>query len=474
MITVAKDIKQHSRHVSNLEELKTIAVRYATVKDYVFLRYSGINSIVLLDRYKKDIRDEWMKTDFADQWKLPARYWKLALDEAVSNIKTEWSNTKNRVNDAVRSNPNLTEDEKKFIYYVLKSNSILQAILTHKNFKKIEKLSCLTIRERYICNLIRRYIRRYKGAIAYSKRKKSFMIDAPMYKYKVVNGENIIEITGLNRGKRIDIILRDKNVHSGNLRLVIGDDDTVVIHRHKKVAVKINNNTESILGVDKGYTDLFAASSGNFYGSRLSEFLTKETERLNYVNAKRNKIWALIEKYEKLGNEEKAERIRNNNFGKVKYNGQKRRFDEKVKSYINREINVMYDVEKPTEIVLEKLDFYSWVKKLSKKIKRSLSRWIKGYIQERLEYKASLMQIKVTMVNPAYTSQVCHKCGSFGKRDGKKFSCPDCGAMDADYNASVNIKNRKSDSEITLYTKHKTVEEILKNRHSLRLNQNLV
>ena len=111
----------------------------------------------------------------------------------------------------------------------------------------------------------------------------------------------------------------------------------------------------------------------------------------------------------------------------------------------------MFDIEKPTEIIAENLNFQSWSKKFPKGIKRKLSRWIKGYIQERLDYIASLRQIKITMVNPAYTSQFCHICGGFGKRNGKIFTCRTCGSVDADYNAAGNIKSRKNDTEITLY-----------------------
>ena len=301
MKTVAKDIKQHSRQISNLDEIKTIAVKYSTVKDYVFSRYSGINSLVLLDNYKKDIRDVWVKTGFAEQWKLPARYWKLALDEAIRNIKAEWSNTKNRIKVAVRGNNNLTEDERSFVYYVLKANLILQSILTHKSFVKPEKISSLEIRKKYVFNLIRRYVRRYKGAIPYSKRKRSFMIDAPMYKYKTVDNRNVIGITGLAKGKRVDVVLKDKNIHSGNLRIVVEDDDSITIHRLKNVVAKENTNVENIIGVDKGYTDLFAVSSKNYYGRMLNDFLTKETERLNSVNVKRNRVWSLIDKHGKAG-----------------------------------------------------------------------------------------------------------------------------------------------------------------------------
>jgi hypothetical protein len=74
------------------------------------------------------------------------------------------------------------------------------------------------------------------------------------------------------------------------------------------------------------------------------------------------------------------------------------------------------------------------------------------------------------MINPAYTSQFCHSCGAFGKRTGKIFTCKTCGTMDADYNAACNIKDRKSDIEIMLYTTCDKVKEILLNRYRLSLN----
>jgi transposase len=341
--------------------------------------------------------------------------------------------------------------------------------LTHKSFVIPEKIAKLSIREKYVYSLIRRYIRKYKGSIPVSRKKRSFMIDAPMYKYKAVGKENVIEVTGLKKNKRIDIVLRDKNIHRGNLRIVIENDDLIVIHRLKKVEVEENTNPEYVIGIDKGYTNLFAVSSGRFYGGRLSEFLTKETERLNAKNAQRNKIWALMQKYIEEGNLEKSDIIRKNNFGRIKYNRQKNKFDATAKSYINHETKVMLDTEKPTELALENLNFQSWVKKLPKGIKRKLSRWIKGYIQKRLEYIASLRQVKITMVNPAYTSQVCHCCGSFGVRSGKTFTCLNCGTMDADYNASCNILSRRNDTEITEYTPYKEVKELLLNRYNLSL-----
>lgn len=464
METVVKNIKQHSFKVDNIEELKTIAKLYTTVKNYVYSRYSGINSLLLLQGYKKNIRDIWVKTDFASGWKLPARYWKMALDETISNIKTEWSNTKLRVKKAVLQNPNITDDEKHFILYVLKANMLLHSILTYKAFEMPDIIKGLDIREKYMFNLIRRYIRKYKGSIPYSHKSSSFMIDADMYEYRTKDGKLFIYIQGLKRGLRIEAGLKDQNYHSGNLRIVL-KCNSIEIHKAKYIQVKKDEKAkEKIIGIDKGYRSMIATSENGFYGSKLNEILSKETERLNGVNSQRNRYRALMKKYEDEGDIKKAENIKRFNLGKVKYNRNKNRFDAVVISYINREINRFIKEEKPTEVVIEDLTFVSWDKKFPAHVKRKLSRWIKGYIQERISYKCSLNCITETKVNAAYTSLVCHNCGKFGERKGEIFLCPSCGKMDADLNASENIKLRKYDKEINLYTPYKKVKEILINR----------
>ncbi|MBC8059243.1 MAG: hypothetical protein H7Y18_01085 [Clostridiaceae bacterium] len=50
---------------------------------------------------------------------------------------------------------------------------------------------------------------------------------------------NYIVIQGVNKGKRIDIVLKDKNFHKGNLRIII-KDDIIEIHRSKDIRVKQN------------------------------------------------------------------------------------------------------------------------------------------------------------------------------------------------------------------------------------------
>ncbi|MFQ9545301.1 MAG: RNA-guided endonuclease TnpB family protein [Clostridium sp.] len=72
-----------------------------------------------------------------------------------------------------------------------------------------------------------------------------------------------------------------------------------------------------------------------------------------------------------------------------------------------------------------------------------LSIWGYYQLREQVIYKAEREGIKVRLVNPAYTSQRCSKCGYIDKENRPSqanFECKSCGLkINADYNASQNI-----------------------------------
>lgn len=74
-----------------------------------------------------------------------------------------------------------------------------------------------------------------------------------------------------------------------------------------------------------------------------------------------------------------------------------------------------------------------------------LRNWSYYELQNLIEYKAKMANIKVQYVNPAFTSQKCNECGEFGKRDDIHFKCknPECKNFEedihADYNGARNI-----------------------------------
>lgn len=74
-----------------------------------------------------------------------------------------------------------------------------------------------------------------------------------------------------------------------------------------------------------------------------------------------------------------------------------------------------------------------------------LNQWPFSRLQEFTAYKAAAKGIQVVMVDPAYTSQRCNRCGYVdkGNRDRARFDCLRCGhSDDADHNAALNIRDR--------------------------------
>jgi len=71
--------------------------------------------------------------------------------------------------------------------------------------------------------------------------------------------------------------------------------------------------------------------------------------------------------------------------------------------------------------------------------------WPYASLQFKAGYKLAEKGIDTTVINPAYTSQECPRCGHIakGNRVGLQFRCVTCGHRgDADLTASENIRGR--------------------------------
>ena len=228
---------------------------------------------------------------------------------------------------------------------------------------------------------------------------------------------------------------------------------------------------------------MFSSSSGKEYGIVLGELLNNASEYINQKNKIRNYYHSLIRNLEQELKEnsslskkeqkrikQKIKRIKKHNLSKKAYTRQRNKDKEIIKSYVNHEIKRFILTEHPSRIVLEDLKFESTFNKKMKNFNRKMSLWIKGYIDERLNYYADIYNIQVVYVSAAYTSQFCAICGAkLTSRTGEHKeigNCPNCGEIDANINAAENIKARLYDSEITLYTPYKKIEKILIDRYS--------
>lgn len=448
---------------NNVDDLEKLGQDFMSDINYFYSRFSGIKNIDNLNFRK--IRDMILKE--LDHLNLNGHYLQRCLNTALGNIKSMWSNTFRFVKSNISFNKNLAKEEKHFLYIVIKSNSFVDYIVnTNKSFENLinskyfskwkKENSEYKIDERKIRQYLKRELRKLKSKIAYTK-KKYFKIDSTLYDFK--NGKlyimnpykkyNRFELVSVNK----DIYKSEATVHFNGNKVRIGFPISV---KQKK----LTNDKINEIGIDKGFIDLITTSNNTVYGNNFCNIVKPHIDKYLKTQKERGKYWALYHKY-KDSNPVKAENIKKNNLGYVKFNKNKNLTKETKKKFINNVINNFIKTEKPTEIIVEDL---SWDKKSNKRKYRlgfDLSSWDKGYLQERIEFKAYENNITVTAVNPAYTSQICSCCGKLGNRTGKEFKCDSCKiVLDADYNASINIKNRKVTS-ITTYMKPSEVLEKL-------------
>lgn len=127
-----------------------------------------------------------------------------------------------------------------------------------------------------------------------------------------------------------------------------------------------------------------------------------------------------------------------------------------ITTEVNRVLHRLVARRKPTELVVERLDFRSPT--LSRRMNRLVSTCGRKAIAAKLQDLKDRFGIAATEVNPAYTSQTCSRpgCGYVDKRNRPTqgtFRCRWCGhTMHADLNAAANISQRRALPGGGLYT----------------------
>ena len=448
---------------NNIEDLEKLGQDFASDINYFYSRFSGIKNINNLNF--REVRDTVLKE--LDHLNLRAHYLHRCLNTALGNIKSMWSNTFRFVKSNISANKNLTKEETHFLLIVIKITPFVDYIVnTNKSFEELLKSKYFSnwkkenpgyiIDERKIRQYLKRQIRKLKPKIPYTK-KKYFKIDSSLYNFK---NDKFYMTNPRKKGNRFKLGSVNKNTYSSEATVHFNENKVRIGFPIDVKQKKLNIDTANEMGIDKGFIDLITTANKTVYGQRFCDIVKPHIDKYLETQKERGKYWSLYHKY-KDTNPEKAENIKKNNLGYIKFNKYKNLTKETKKKFINHSINEFIKNEKPTEIIVEDL---SWDKKSNKKRYRlgfDLSSWDKGYLQERIEFKAYENSITVTKVNPAYTSQICSCCGKLGERNGKQFKCDICKiVLDADYNASINIKNRKETS-ITTYMKPSEVLEIL-------------
>ena len=466
-----RTVKIKANCSNNEEEILLIGTIQRNIKNYVWSRYSGISS--LLKQSGWTIRDELIQKDLLSK-KITKTFSRAAIEKSASAIKANWTITKKKVKKAIAQNENLTKDDKRYLYLCLKHTPTLYNIL---NYKKIDYqtdyLKDLKIDVHRLNNLLRRYIRRYKTKSHTNKT--NIIIDSKIYKFEADNKN--FSFTGKKWKSQITITLIGNIPNlKGTLELVKNQkDNQYYLHVPlDRIITKKNMTDESeILGLDVGITDLLTLSNGSVYGANSAELFYTLSD--NLVNKNRSRLFSYKRKLEqriltesnqskKAILESKLKNLEDNNLGSKKRISKISKYKSRIASHINCELNKMIKEEDIAEIIREDLNWSSKKRNVGRKQQNRFSTWSKGTLLERLSVKLAEKGIKETIVNPAYTSQVCCKCNHLGNRKGKEFKCSNCNlSIDADFNASINIKKRKFISEINIDTPYKEVKKYYEN-----------
>jgi len=440
-----------SKHtnIGKLESIRKLAKAYQSY-------YNIVASKSLHDLYKSGslpkylpVLEHFVNKNFSERYKQTCgRQVKANIDSLLSNIK-------NRITLVITSS-SLDNDTKLCLHYINKY---------HLWFHKSVKIRGTEVPEE-LMKLSRRLFKQYRGR-APKLRNIVMCLDSKVAKIeKLDNGFDYwIKLTTLN--KQHPIYLPIESYH-------YFEHATGTLKRHVQIMVRdaveyafvkesddkeliVENNENKIVGIDLGMVNLLVSSSGNQYGQALYSKLKHYDEIITGVTKRRQKNG--------LRNKpDKVDRL----YCKVR---------SLIKNEVGRALNGFLAKEKPDEVVMEDLTGLTQNttnKKLSKKMRRLLNNCGMSKISKRLAIKQKRLGFRITSVNRAYTSQECPACHNIDKKNRKDqahFKCTQCGyKRNADYVASVNIRNRRSIPGIGIHTPYRSVRGLIE-RHHVSIDQ---
>lgn len=271
-----------------------------------------------------------------------------------------------------------------------------------------------------------------------------------------------LQIQGLERGKQITLKLRCRHLLKGQIRVIRNSGQLEVHCIRKRALVLPSGKPTQKLGLDKGYSEGFYTSDGQTIAAGLGLLMTKKTERIARTNRNQYRLRAFGENIKKYDPAASA-RILENNLGYKVKSRQLQREKATIQNFIRKDLRRVITL--PVDIICEDLTQPIRGKKLAKRISRQLNQWMKGELQASLEKISLETGSTISVVNPAYTSQVDSQSETLlGQRVGDRFIRYTGDVIQADLNAAINIRVRGQDNQITRYMRFGEVEAILVGR----------
>lgn len=432
--TITKIVWQYTEILpeETMEFLRDVAVDYGKVKKAVYERFSGVRSLKKLASVF-DIMTEMRRCGLREQLNLPSAYYEVAVKEAVENIKGSWSGLKNKLRRLITANENLSEEDRIYLRFVLKNDSVYSAILDREECSLPEKVQSLPVDAKRLDNLLRRLTRKHLEKPSVGKAD-AFSVPPVGYSYK--NGA--LRLASRVSQKRVVLPLRDNRTSRRQIRVCLREN-YAAIALPVDVQKRWHADFQNVIYVHLGYQNMCTLSSGSVYGEGLGRLLEAKTERLTEKNRERNRLRAAYRKSLAAGEQKKALAIEANNLGLLKYKQQKGRERAGIETYINTELNRMLREEKPEKIVITTPVPAYKPALYPKAANRKLAESFRGYIRSRLSQKCALHSVELVEISAKGTGSVCSECGAAGKRLAEGFVCEACG-----YKSSIALNGAKN------------------------------
>lgn len=422
-----------------LAQLDEQAVRLGRVRSLVWREYGSIAGVGIRDRA---IRDTWMRDGTAADFGVLANAWKETVRDAAADITANREAAKVKVRRAVMK-LKVSEGEKKRLFTALKCDQWTS--------------------DPYLSRMMRRHWRRGRN-----KSTNQIVVRCDQYTTFALadNGDVWLAVPGLERRQLVKIPLNTTVAPTGTLRLILRGGRVEVHYAMDAAHMKSSRRPSGgrKIGVDKGYTEVLVDSDGAHHGRKLGKLLTSESDHRKVKNQSRAKLRALAEKAEERGDLAKAQRIRSNNLGTIKRERRSSAWKCRVRDVTFRAVHQVFD--KASTVLAEDLTrSFPSRKRMGRDTNRRLAAWTKGITAEALTLVSDRRGSAVRLVNAAYSSQVVPFTNILGVRKGDRLHCTECGAVwQADHAAAINIEQRDGDPDITLFTPHKRVKQLLLDR----------
>ncbi|MEM9928073.1 MAG: hypothetical protein AAF915_30855 [Cyanobacteria bacterium P01_D01_bin.50] len=380
-------------------------------------------------------RDIWRKCPYTNQEKQRKAWYQSEVKKLGSKAKKE--DKENVWSKALEEFPkNEIEQHRDYLFSLLYSNPTKDNWL-HRRFRKHYVPGHTFVRNQIV----------YQGQGYTATRLKRNLIK--------------LELQSLERGKKIELIIRSQRIPTGQIRVIKNDAGIYEIYTTFKAQIIVSSEKpKDIVGVDKGYTEGFYTSENQVIAPGLSKKLTEKTERTTNSNKNRYRLRQYAEVLESNGDTKKANRIRNRNLTSKKKNKRLQRDKNTITCLVRSDL--YKQITKPTRIVAEDLSRPIPGKKMAKYLNRKLNQWMKGELKESLEALGQRTGSIITEVNCAYTSQVDSLTGTLlGRRSKDCFTRYTGDVIQADYNASCTIRSRFEDEEILRWMTSDQVRRVL-------------